>query len=148
MENQDTNKSLFDISFDEQVKQSLKGAAVWGGMAAIVSIIGSILGVVNYFIQKGKASSYDGFEGYRVQRTAEASGLVTVFITLIIGIILFVFLNKFSRKAKAGIEQNDQYLISEGLGSLSTYFKFVGVLLIIGIVIIGLAVLAGLGQNM
>lgn len=147
MEN--TNKSLFDINFDENVKQSLKGAATWGGIAAIASIIVSILGVVNYFIERGKLSKYGGggYEAVRVQQAAEAGGFVSVAITLIIGIILFVFLSKFSRKAKSGVDASDQYLINEGLGSLATYFKFIGILFIIVIVIFGLALLIGLGQT-
>jgi hypothetical protein len=148
MEN--TNKSLFDISFDENVKQNLKGAATWAGIAAIVSIIGSGLGLVNYFMERGKISKYggDGYDTMRVQQAADTGGFVSVVITLIIGIILFVFLNKFSRKTKSGVDASDQYLINEGLGSLATYFRFIGVLLIIFIVFFGLALLAVIGQKM
>jgi hypothetical protein len=142
------NKSLFDISFDENVKQNLKAAATWGGIAAIVSLTGSLLSLVNYFTEKGKISRYGGTEGLRVQQAADAGGFISIAITLIIGIILFVFLNKFSRKAKAGVDASDQYLINEGLRSLSTYFSFIGVLLIIMIVLFGLGILIGLGQNM
>ena len=126
MENSTSDKSLFDLSFDENVKQSLKGAATWGGLAAIVSLIGSILGLVNYFVEKGKESRYGGnsLEEMQIQQAANTGGFVSVVITLIIGIILFYFLNKFSRSAKAGVDTNDHYLINEGLGSLSTYFKF------------------------
>ena len=147
MEN--NNKSLFDINFDENVKQNLKGAAKWGGIAAIVSLVGSILGLVNYFVEKGKTPKYvgSGYESIRVQQATDAGGFVSVAITLIIGIILFVFLNRFSRKAKSGVDTSDQYLINEGLGSLSTYFKFIGVLLIILIVLFGLALLIGIGQT-
>ncbi|MDZ4810117.1 MAG: hypothetical protein SGI96_17915 [Bacteroidota bacterium] len=148
MENSNTGKSLFDISFDDNVKQNLKGAAIWGGIAAIVSLIGSIFGLINYFTQKGKISSgRSGYEGMRVQQAADVGGFVSVAITLIIGIILFVFLYKFSQKSKSGINANDQYLINEGLGSLSTYFKFIGVLMIIIIVLFGLGVLIGIGQS-
>jgi hypothetical protein len=142
MENVNTDKSLFDISFDENVKQNLKGAAVWAGIAAIVSLVQSILGLVNYFVQKGKLSRYSGdYESIRVRQATEAGGLVSVAITLIIGIILFVFLFKFSNKAKAGVAASDEFLINEGLGSLSTYFKFIGVLLII---VFAFAILGGL----
>ncbi|MBK9380036.1 MAG: hypothetical protein IPN39_01730 [Chitinophagaceae bacterium] len=149
MENSTSDKSLFDLSFDENVKQSLKGAATWGGLAAIVSLIGSILGLVNYFVEKGKESRYGGnsLEEMQIQQAANTGGLVSVVITLIIGIILFYFLNKFSRSAKAGIDTNDHYLINEGLGSLSTYFKFIGVLLIIILVLFALGILIGIGQG-
>ncbi|HQV59249.1 MAG: hypothetical protein IPQ25_04640 [Chitinophagaceae bacterium] len=149
MENSTSDKSLFDLSFDENVKQSLKGAATWGGLAAIVSLIGSILGLVNYFVEKGKESRYGGnsLEEMQIQQAANTGGFVSVVITLIIGIILFYFLNKFSRSAKAGIDTNDHYLINEGLGSLSTYFKFIGVLLIIILVLFALGILIGIGQG-
>ena len=149
MENSTSDKSLFDLSFDENVKQSLKGAATWGGIAAIVSLIGSVLGLVNYFVEKGKESRYGGnsLEEMQIQQAANTGGFVSVVITLIIGIILFYFLNKFSRSAKAGIDTNDHYLINEGLGSLSTYFKFIGVLLIIILVLFALGILIGIGQG-
>ncbi len=149
MENSTSDKSLFDLSFDENVKQSLKGAATWGGIAAIVSLIGSILGLVNYFVEKGKESRYGGnsLEEMQLQQAANTGGLVSVVITLLIGIILFYFLNKFSRSAKAGVDTNDHYLINEGLGSLSTYFKFIGVLLIIILVLFALGILIGIGQG-
>ena len=149
MENSTSDKSLFDLSFDENVKQSLKGAATWGGLAAIVSLIGSILGLVNYFVEKGKESRYGGnsLEEMQIQQAANTGGFVSVVITLIIGIILFYFLNKFSRSAKAGVDTNDHYLINEGLGSLSTYFKFIGVLLIIIFVLFALGILIGIGQG-
>jgi len=149
MENSTSDKSLFDLSFDENVKQSLKGAATWGGLAAIVSLIGSILGLVNYFVEKGKESRYGGnsLEEMQIQQAANTGGFVSVVITLIIGIILFYFLNKFSRSAKAGVDTNDHYLINEGLGSLSTYFKFIGVLLIIILVLFALGILIGIGQG-
>jgi hypothetical protein len=146
MENINLDKSLFDISFDENVKQNLKGAAIWGGIAAIASLIGSILSLVNYFVQKGRINRYGG--GYReAQQAANIGGFVSVAITLIIGILLFVFLNKFSRMSKSGVDAGDPHLINEGLGSLSTYFKFIGVLLIIMIFLVGLSVMIGIGQN-
>lgn len=147
MEN--TNKSLFDISFDENVKQNLKAAATWGGIAAVVTLARSILGMINYFVLRGKISRYNygGYEGMRVQQTAEATGIVSIVIGLIITIILFTFLNKFSRKTKSGIDANDHSLINVGLGNLSTYFKIIGVLLIIMIVFVGLGMLVGIVQN-
>ena len=146
MENINPDKSLFDISFDENVKQNLKEAATWGGIAAIASLIGSILGLVNYFVQKGKIDRYGG-GNVEAQEVANAGGFVSVAISLIIGICLFVFLNKFSRKSKSGVDAGDPHLINEGLGSLSTYFKFIGVLVIIMIVLVGLGMLIGIGQN-
>ena len=148
MENQDVNKSLFDLSFDENTKQQLKGAATWGGFAAIISLAGSILAIISYFIQRGNTKSYQ-FEGFPEMRAqSQSSGnIVSAFITFIIGLVLFYFLYKFSKKTKAGVDGSNQPLISEGLGSLSSYFKIIGVILILCIVFIGLAVLIGIGSK-
>jgi hypothetical protein len=146
MENINPDKSLFDIRFDENVKQNLKAAAAWGGIAAIASLVRSILGLVSYFVEKGKINRYSA--GNReVQLAANAGGLISVAISLCIGIALFVFLNKFSRMSKSGVDAGDPHFINEGLGSLSTYFKFIGVLLIIMIVLVGLGMLIAIGQN-
>src|SRR5260221_6308597 len=149
MENQDTNQSLFDLRFDENVKQNLRTAATWGGIAAIISIIGSALGLINYFVQAGKPKSYrfEGFQEMRVQ-TNNSNNLVSVIITLLIAIFLFYFLNQFAKTTKAGIDGNNPQQISQGLGSLSSYFKIIGVLLIICIVIFGLVILVlGIGSK-
>jgi small-conductance mechanosensitive channel len=142
MENQETDKSLFDLSFDEHSKFQLKGAATWAGYAAIVSITASVLTVINYFVQKSNSKSYQ-FEGFPEMRTETSgtSNLASVVITFVIALALFYFLNKFSKMTKAGVDGSNQQLISEGLGSLSTYFRIIGVLLIICIVLVVLAVL-------
>ena len=97
-----------------------------------------------YFVSQGKTSRYTGYEQ---TSAASASALITIIISFLIGVALFVFLSKFSRKAKSGVDASDQYLINEGLGSLATYFKFIGILLIIIIVFALLGVLASLGRT-
>ncbi len=83
----------------------------------------------------------------RVQ-TNNSNNLVSVIITLLIAIFLFYFLNQFAKTTKAGIDGNNPQQISQGLGSLSSYFKIIGVLLIICIVIFGLVILVlGIGSK-
>jgi magnesium-transporting ATPase (P-type) len=149
MENTNTDQSIFEMGFDEQVRQELKGAATWGGFAAIVSLSGSILSMVAYFIVKPKVGKYgiNSNQEAEITQFANTSGFVSAVFTLIIGVILFYLLNKFSRSAKNGLANNDNYFINEGLGSLSSYFKFIGVLLIIVLVLAGLAFLVGLGKT-
>jgi hypothetical protein len=149
MENQDTSQSLFDLRFDENLKQSLRGAATWGGITAIFSISGSILSIINYFVQRNKLKSYDlggGFGEMRVQ--SQTSGnFISVIVGLIIAIFLFYFLNRFSRSTKTGLDTNDSGSVRDGLANLSTYFKVLGVLIIIGIVFFSLALLVGISSN-
>ncbi len=145
MENTSGNESLFDLNFDNNVKSSLRELAVWAGLAAIVSLVNAVLGLVSYFIQMSKLSSMTG--GLSTSSGMMAGGLVTPLISLGIGIALFIFLNKFSRLSKSGVDNNDSYLINEGLGNLATYFKFVGILVIILLVIFLLLFMFGLAMS-
>lgn len=145
MENTSGNESLFDLNFDNNVKSSLRELAVWAGLAAIVSLVNSILGLVSYFVQMNKLNNMVGDIG--TSSRMMAGGLVTPLISLGIGIALFIFLNKFSKMSKSGVDNNDSYLINEGLGNLATYFKFVGILVIILLVIFLLLFMFGLAMS-
>ena len=87
------------------------------------------------------------FGNYEPAPSATAGGILSPLISLGIGIALFVFLNKFARSAKAGVDANDSYLINEGLGGLSTYFKIVGVLIIIFLSLLALGLLIGVAAG-
>jgi hypothetical protein len=131
MENTSEKDTLFDMSFDNNVKTSMRDCATWAGMAAIISLINSIIGLIQYFMAE----------------RASPGGLLGPLISLGIGIALFVFLNKFSRLVKSGVDTNDTYIINEGLGNLSTYFKFTGVLIIIILVLVLLGLLIALSMG-
>lgn len=145
-DNTNPSGSLFDLSFDENLKQSLRGAAHWAGIAAIVSFAGSVLGIVNYFIQRAKLQAmYSQYESLGVSSPAMAGGMISAFISFAIGVVLFVFLLKFSKKSKLGVDTGEAYHINEGLSGLSVYFKIIGIVLIIVIIfsLLGLATLLG-----
>ena len=143
MENQQQERSLFDITFNDHVKQQLKSVAVMGGVTAIVALASSLLGLVNYFVEKNKPRPYQ-YESMDSAAAYGGAGILGLFIGLVISIFLFYFLNKFSRSAREGIESNNQSLIGEGLGSLASYFKIIGVLVIIVLILVFLAIVASL----
>ncbi len=149
MENTNTDQSLFEISLDDNLKQQLRSTASIGGIAAIVSLAGSILGLVLYFVQRQKLSSYsyDSYSSYQVRQAANTGGFVSQAVSIIIAIVFFYLLNKFSRSVKTGLDTNDHYFIGEGLGSLAGYFRFMGVLIIIGITLVCLGVLFALAAG-
>ncbi|MEI9944830.1 MAG: hypothetical protein WDN26_11480 [Chitinophagaceae bacterium] len=139
------HNSLFDLHIDENAKQSLKGTAVTAGIAAILSLIVSIVGVIKFFVDKSR-TGYENFgETGRVQ---SATNLFSVIISLVITILLFYFLNRFSTYTKNGINASNAQSLNEGLGGLANYFKTMGILLIIVIILAFLAILViGLGSK-
>jgi hypothetical protein len=149
MYNQNTNQSLFTLGINENTKVQLKGAAVLAGIVAILSLAGSVLSLIQTFIVRNKTTIEYKYEGFNqptvaVQRTGNIAGGV---IMLIISILLFYFLNRFSSQTKLGLNASNQQLVNNGLGGLSSYFVTVGILLIICLVLVLLAVVAGLSAG-
>jgi cytochrome c biogenesis protein CcdA len=145
MENQNTptpeSSSLFDLGFDENTKTALKGTATVAGIAAILGIITAGLSAVGSFMEKKRVPA--GFEEYQsTQSTSNAFNMVGTVISLLIAFLLFYFLNKFANNTKTGLSGNNQGQVSEGLANLSSYFKTVGILLIIILCFVFLGLLA------
>ncbi|MBK6825969.1 MAG: hypothetical protein IPG86_03390 [Chitinophagaceae bacterium] len=147
MESNPQESTLFELQYDEELKSSLQGAAKWAGMAALVSFISTIIGMVSFFIQRAKMQAmYREYAEYGISQPAMNSGMISALISFVIGVLLFVFLMKFSRKTKSGLESNDGYLLNEGFSGLAVYFRIIGIVLIIAIIFILLALLAIMGQ--
>ena len=147
MENQNTNQSLFDLSINENTKTQLRGAAVWAGIAAILSLVSAIIGLARSIIERNNPAKEYRFEGFNNQATVSTQStgnVVSTVISLIITILLFYFLNRFSGQTKSGLISNNQELVNNGLGSLSSYFVTIGIILIIGLAFLVLALAIGL----
>lgn len=144
--------SLFDMQYDEQLKQQMKGSAAMAGIAAIISLVGSVLSFINYFVMRSRLSSAynaEGFGGIQYRQNSSTSGgLFSAVLSLVLAIFMFYFLSQYARLTKAGIDGNDTFQIGDGLAKLSTYFKIIGVLLIIVLVFVFLAVLLILGTGL
>ncbi len=136
MENESTRSSLFDLSFNDLTQQALARLARIAGVAAVLSLIvaiASILGSVVQLLRPARVRLEEFGEVYKGSddKWSELAGSV---LTLILFVVLFYYLKRFSDRAKKALNTNDQGSLNEGLSSLATYFKIIGVLLIIGIV--------------
>ncbi len=142
--------SLFDMQYDEQLKQQMKGAASMAGISAILSLVGSVLSFINYFVMQSRISSTfssEGFGGIRYRDTSSGGNLFSAVLSLVLAIFMFYFLSQYARLSKAGLEGGDTFQIGDGLAKLSTYFKIIGVVLIIALVFMFLAILIALAAG-
>jgi hypothetical protein len=138
MENQYTNTSLFDLSITDNVKTQLKGAASWAGIAAILSLASTIISIILQFAGAGsspKIRSTEGFNETTVAQVQIGALIVSSLISLGLTGLLFYFLYRFASLTKKGLDNNDQEMVSNGLGGLSSYFITMGVLFILGMAI-------------
>lgn len=145
MEYPDTNSSLFDLNFSDNVKGQLKRAAVWAGIAAILSLATTIIsGVLQFTGGNDATAKYKQMEGFSdtAMKEQTGAGIFSVVVSLAIAGLFFYFLNRFASLTKAGLASNDQEMVSNGLGSLATYFAILGIILII---VLGLCLLVVVG---
>jgi small-conductance mechanosensitive channel len=149
MEYQNTNQSLFDLNFNENLKTQLRGAAVWGGIAAILALASTVIGLVRAFMEKNNPPAAYRIEGFgdATMKAQNTGNIFSAVISLIVSIVLFYFLNRFATQTKTGLNGNNPELISNGLGGLSSYFITIGVIVILCLVLLLLAVVGGLAGS-
>jgi hypothetical protein len=149
MDYQNTNQSLFNLRINENLKSQLRSAAVVAGIAAILSLLVSILKVITAFINRGKTTIEYPYEGYNqtTASVARTGNIASTIITLIISILLFYFLNKFSSQTKTGLNANNSQIVNSGFSGLSAYLVTIGILLIICLAFVLLAVVIGISAG-
>jgi Family of unknown function (DUF5362) len=142
-----TNTNLLELQIDATSHAILREASKW---AKFLSIVGFIFCGLMVLIGIFAASIFSTM-GTQYGGTAMAAGmgsLMTVVYILLALIYFFpcLFLYKFGTKTQLALRSNDQQQLSLSLGNLKSYFKFLGILTIIGLSIWVLAfIFGGLG---
>jgi hypothetical protein len=136
MEEQNKLDNFFNISFDPKSSAGLRTVAKWSMVAAICSVCGSLLGVVLAILGKNRTEESSGLISYAFFSTANVAGSIVV---LILSAAFNYFLYSFSVNTLKGLTNLDPGKLNEGLSSLKTYYKILGIIMIVamGIVLIG-----------
>lgn len=128
----------------------LKKAAKWAKFIAIVGFIATGIIAILAFSMGAIMTSLSQLSPMGSMVTA-VSSFVTV-IYLIIAAIMFVihlFLYQFASRTITAIEVSDQELMARGLHRLQSFFKAIGIIMIIYLALMVLTfVLMGLGASM
>ncbi|MEO8173667.1 MAG: DUF5362 family protein [Sediminibacterium sp.] len=117
MENNPDDIAKLEVS--EKLRYDLRSAAEWGKLIAILSFISSGMSLIIGF-RKGS--------------------IVLSVIFAAISVFVYFFLFKFGAEVKKAIDSNDQEKLNSGLRNLETYFKILGVIMIIVLIICVLAI--------
>lgn len=128
------------IQLDFYTKGKIVATSKTAGIAALLSITGTLIGAVAFFLKPAPAPQLakEGFNEGTVQLAATGNWFVII-ISLIISGLLFYCLFSFSRYAKKGVEQDDRALLTRGLAALGTYFR---ILCILAIAFLGIVLMA------
>lgn len=132
--------SLFSLSIDPVTKAHLSETARWARFLAIVGMIGLALMVVfgvfySIWLSTAIGSLYNqvGVESPSRYNAGAAVGSVAMFvITALVGFFPLLFIYRFSVQMKAALTSNDQESLNSSFQNLKRYFRYFGVITIIG----------------
>jgi hypothetical protein len=130
MENSN-NATIFDLTIDDEGKSHLSTIAQWANINAIVGFASIGVTVISFAINISRYGS------------GAVSGILGSLIALGITFLLNSTLFNAAKNIKSGVELTEQGQFTFGLTKLAGYFKIVGVLTIIVLVIFFFALLFG-----
>ncbi len=119
---------LYEATLNEEGQGALTGVSQWAQIAAMVGLISLAINIVVLVI-----------DIVRMATPGAASAVFGTLITTAISLLLNLTLLAAAQKIKSGLDHADQEQFLMGLGKLTTYFKILGILTIIAIIIFGLA---------
>lgn len=130
------------IGWDSHTQYQLVGTAKIAGIVAVLTIANVVLGAIGHFLKpKDLPAPKEGFNDPAVQFIG-STNLLSVIFSLIINGLLFYLLYRFSTLTKKAVQTDNSLQMAQGLNSLSTYFRLMGVLIFAAIALAFMAVLA------
>lgn len=129
------------LNVDEQVRDYLTGSAKWAKFLAIVGFVISALIVVAAFFMGTFMSAMSRENAF--MRMGGGIGITIMY--LIFALLYFIpclYLFRFATRTERALRQNLQESFLESLGILRRFFKFVGILTLIYLIIVALAFIA------
>jgi Family of unknown function (DUF5362) len=130
MENSN-NATIFDLTIDDEGKSHLSTIAQWANINAIVGFISIGVTIIS--------SAIDVYRYHNWSFSGILGSLIALGITFLLNSTLF----NAAKNIKSGVELTEQGQFTFGLTKLAGYFKIVGVLTIIVLVIFFFALLFG-----
>ena len=123
-------KSIFELGLTDEGKSNFSSIAQWASINAIVGFVGLGLTLLSTFM----ASS-------RLNGAANTGNMITVFFTIVISLLLNITLIGAANNLKKGLTGSDQGYFNTGMLKMASYFKILGILMIIVLAIVALAML-------
>src|SRR5215813_6428213 len=118
-----TDSTLFDLKFDENCKEELRGLSLWTKIVVITSVISLLFGFIGVLMPKKTITQ---FENYRYE-TEKSGNIIGYLFTVVISLLLAYFLYQFSVFTKRGVDNISQPDLNKGLSNLKSYFMTYGI---------------------
>ena len=135
---QDQDTSLFQLNIDGQSSYTLKNAASWAKVLAIVGFIMAILFVIFGVMMQTlmeKATSGSRYYGEEIgtggMKMAGTMGLIIYVILGALYAISSLFSLNCANKISSALKTNDQAMLNAGFSGARNYFAFWAIMMII-----------------
>lgn len=138
--------SLFSLTIDPVTKTHLSETARWARFLAVLGMIVLALGLVVSLMGATVFTRFFGFPTGVEDDANTTLGAVRIGMvvgTLITSAIIFfplLFLLRFATAMRRAIAANDQSRLNEAFQNLKVYFRYLGILVIIFLVIYGIII--------
>lgn len=134
------NSSLFSLSIDPLTKAHLSETARWARFLAIVGMISLALmilfGLIYSIWISSMVDSMQNQVGFqpRAYSTGLAAGSAFVFILMaVVGFFPLLYMLRFANQMRTALYGNDQESLNTSFQNLKRYFRYLGIITIIGI---------------
>jgi len=141
-----STSSLFSLNIDPVTKTHLTETARWARFLAIFGMIVLALGLVVSLMGATVFKTFFGFPtGIEDETNASLSAMrvgmvVGTIITLAIFFFPLLFLLRFANAMRRAITANDQNRLNESFQNLKVYFRYLGILVLIFLVLYGIII--------
>ncbi|HLX91645.1 MAG TPA: hypothetical protein VKR32_08180 [Puia sp.] len=140
--------SIFKLGFDENAKELLKSLALWAKICSVCAFIGYGINLIVAFLGRGNSRlSEESFNAVSTANYSRAGAIASALISAAIGCAINYFLYRFSIETNRGVNNLDQFQLNEGFANLKTYFKILGIILVIALILFGLVFLGVLASG-
>jgi hypothetical protein len=145
------NQPLFSLSIEPATKTHLIETAKWARFLAIVGFVFLALMVVaGIWLSTVMATSFTRIDNEYGRNSSGmfaymGTGIIVVYI--IAALIMFfplLFLLRFASKVKTALAANDQESLNTSFQNLKAYFRYLGIITIIGLAFYGIGILSSI----
>ncbi|HEU4901804.1 MAG TPA: DUF5362 family protein [Flavisolibacter sp.] len=143
------DNSLFSLSIDPATKIHLAETARWARFLAIIGFVLIVFMVALGVYSSLTISRYeDMFNGYRGSRSiVDSVGVGVSIVYVIMAVVAFfplLFMLRFANQMRSALSSNNQALLTSSFQNLKIYFRYLGIITIIFLVLTILSLFMGI----
>jgi Family of unknown function (DUF5362) len=126
MEQEKIENHIFEFDVNEETKNQISGLSQWMQINAIVAFVSLALSLITTVITYVKYSAYLGMGSF-----LGSSGVIKLLVSTVLSVLLNLLLIQSAGNIKKGLALSDQGYFNLGLSKMATYFKTMGILIIV-----------------